>query len=407
MKKLLQINVIANSLSTGRIAEGIGLSAMNAGWDSYIAYGRWANPSHSKLIKIGNNMDYYNHYIQTRLFDNHGLASKNSTRKFLDAVDIIRPDIVHLHNIHGYYINYDILFDYLAKKGIPVVWTLHDCWPITGHCTYFDIVNCNKWETGCRNCNHKYLYPRCVLKNRSEKNFQLKKNSFTSVEKMVMVPVSDWLGKFIRRSYMAKYPIKVIHNGIDLNDFSPADKSEQIEMKKALGISPDVKIILGVAKSFGKRKGFDEFLKLSSLLTSNYIIIMVGVSDDEIKKLPSNVIGIKRTENLHKLTVLYSLADVFINPTLEDNYPTTNLEAMACGTPVITYQVGGSPEAVTPETGIVIEKGDVEGLAKAINDICYKIDSYSVKCRERALCYFGRDDRYKEYLDLYDKLLNR
>ncbi len=406
MKKLLQINVIANSLSTGRIAEGIGQAAIDNNWESYIAYGRWACPSKSQLIKIGNRCDYYSHFLQTRLLDNHGLSSVNSTKKFLKTVDRIQPDIIHLHNIHGYYINYRILFDYLSEKKTPVVWTLHDCWSITGHCTYFDMVDCNKWETGCYNCVHGYLYPRCLFGNRSRKNFEMKKDSFTSVDKMIIVPVSDWLGKYVERSFLGKYPVKVIHNGIDLKDFSPAELSEQNEIKKSLGISPEVKVIVGVAKSFGKRKGFAEFLKLSTILPSDYIIIMVGVSDDEIKQLPSNVIGIKRTENLHNLSILYSLADVFINPTLEDNYPTTNLEAMACGTPVITYNVGGSPEAVTHETGNVIEKGDVEGLAKAIYDICSNSNLYSVKCRERALKYFGREDRYKEYLDLYNELLN-
>ena len=406
MKKLLQINVIANSLSTGRIAEGIGMAAMDNNWDSYIAYGRWAYPSKSKLIKIGNRFDYYCHFFHTRLFDTHGLASKSSTHNFLKILDEINPDIVHLHNIHGYFINYEILFKYLSSKNIPVVWTLHDCWSFTGHCTYFDIVACEKWKYGCESCEHKKLYPQSLFLSNSSSNYKKKAQSFTSVDRMIVVPVSEWLGEYVKGSFLGKYPIKVIHNGIDLHDFIPADISEQNEMRSRLRIRSNEKLVLGVAKMFGKRKGFQEFIKLSYLLSDDYKIIMVGVSENEIKQLPMNIIGLKRTEDLHQLTVLYSMADVFINPTLEDNYPTTNLEAMACGTPVITYNVGGSPEAVTSNTGIVVEKGDVESLANAIYKICSNRQWYSKECRDRAIKYFNREDRYLEYINLYDSLLN-
>ena len=405
MKKLLQINVIANSFSTGRIAEGIGLSAMNAGWDSYIAYGRWANPSHSKLIKIGNNLDYYNHYIQTRLFDNHGLASKNSTRKFLDAVDIIRPDIVHLHNIHGYYINYDILFDYLAQKGIPVVWTLHDCWSFTGHCTYFDSVNCEQWKEGCQRCSHQYLYPKSIFINRSSVNFQKKQRAFTMPKSMTIVPVSYWLGNYISESFLNNYPLRVIHNGIDVDVFNAADDDEIRKMRDKYGLNNSEKIVLGVANGFGPRKGYEDFIKLSKNLFKQYRIVLVGLNKKQLTNLPANIIGIERTEDIHQLAILYSAACFYVNPTYEDNYPTTNMEAIACGTPVITYKTGGSPESVSKETGFILDKGDLSGVINIINNNTDLKIHCQNKCREFAVSYFDKRQCFQRYIDLYEELL--
>lgn len=191
--KLLQINSIVNSGSTGRIAEEIGQTAIKAGWDSYIAYARKYGSSNSKLIKIGNNIDIKMHGLKTRMFDKHGLASKNATRNFITEIEKIKPDIIHLHNIHGYYINIEILFKYLKYSNIPIVWTLHDCWPITGHCTHFAFIGCEKWKSQCNNCPQKNSYPSSWLFDRSEKNFNLKKELFTSLPNLTLVPVSKWL----------------------------------------------------------------------------------------------------------------------------------------------------------------------------------------------------------------------
>src|SRR5690554_4239501 len=226
MKKILKINTVVNSGSTGRITEEIGQLAIKAGWKSYIAYGRNKRPSESELIKIGNSWDNKMHGLQTRLFDMHGLASKNATNDLVIQIKKIKPDIIHLHNIHGYYLNYEILFSFLNVVNIPVVWTLHDCWPITGHCTYFTYVGCNKWETECFSCPQKTNYPASFLIDRSKKNFNRKKELFNSLMDVTIVPVSNWLSDILKKSFLHKYPVRVINNGINTEVFKPTESSE-------------------------------------------------------------------------------------------------------------------------------------------------------------------------------------
>ena len=398
MSRVLQINVVANSGSTGRIAEGIGTLAQTNGFESYIAYGRWALPSSSHLVKIGAKTDYLWHGIESRIFDNHGLASRRATKNFLHAIDKINPSIIHLHNIHGYYLNYPMLFQYLAEKKIPVVWTLHDCWVFTGHCAHYDFCGCDRWKTQCHHCPQKKTYPTSFLFDRSQKNFADKKYFFTMPENMTIVPVSQWLADQVSGSFLQNYPREVIHNGVDTNVFHPYD---QHEMKAKFGWS-DKKILLGVASTWSPRKGLTDFVKLSSLLPEDYLIVLVGLSAKQQKNLPSNVIGISKTESVTDLAQLYSAADVFINPTWEDNYPTTNLEAIACGTPVVTYQTGGSPESVREPMGFVIHQGDLAQLKTAVEEIVKEPE----RCRQHALEHFQQQECYGEYIKLYKKLLN-
>ena len=363
MLKLLQINTVANSGSTGRIAEGIGISAMKNGMESFVAYGRWAMPSKSRLIRIGGKLDYLWHGLESRLFDNHGLASRRATKRFLRKVDEIAPDIVHLHNIHGYFLNYPMLFRYLAEKKIPVVWTLHDCWSFTGHCVHFDFCGCDRWKTQCHDCPQKKTYPASFVFDRSAKNYADKKEFFTLPENVTIVPVSCWLADLVASSFLKDYPRKVIYNGIDTDVFRPYD---QTEMKAKFGLSGK-KVVLGVASVWSPRKGLEDFVKLAALLPAEeYRIVLVGLSEKQKKLLPHGITGLTKTESAEELAQLYSAADVFVNPTWEDNYPTTNLEAISCGTQVVTYRTGGSPESVTEGNGFVVEKGDPEQLASAV-----------------------------------------
>lgn len=404
MKKLLQINSVVNSGSTGRIAEEIGIEAMKNGWKSYIAYGRSALPSKSETIKIGNDWDIKWHGLQTRLFDRHGLASKKATKKLVEKIKEIKPDIIHLHNLHGYYLNIEILFNYLAKTDIPIVWTLHDCWPMTGHCAYFSFIGCEKWKTQCEYCPQKRRYPACYIIDRSYKNYQLKRRLFTCVRKMTLVPVSNWLADIVKDSFLKYYQKKVIHNGVDTTVFWPRISGEIRDKYKIR----DKFVLLGVANVWDQRKGLIDFLRLSRLLKDDEMIILVGLTNQQINNLPSNILGIRRTENVHQLAELYSLADLFVNPTREDNFPSTNLEALACGTPVVTSRTGGSPEALTPETGFVVEQGDLAGIRKAIDAIKIKGKSYySEACRERAVKIFNKNDRYAEYIQLYEQMLEK
>lgn len=402
--KLLLVNTSANSGSTGRIAEEIGQSAINNGYESYFAYGRICRESMSQLIKIGNDFDFKMHVIESRLLDNHGFASKSATKRFISDIKRIKPDIINLHNIHGYYLNIQILFDYLERARIPVVWTLHDCWAFTGHCSYFDRYSCFKWESECNNCPNKKGYPTSILLDRSKKNYYRKKDLFNKPECITFVTPSYWLEGHVSRSFLNKYPIITIHNGVDIEIFKPMDCQD---VRHKLAINSDKKVILGVASTWDRRKGLDDFIELSKKFDDNYQIILVGLNDKQITALPKNIIGIKRTENIQQLAELYSIADVFVNPTYVDNFPTTNIEALACGTPVITYKTGGSPEAIDEKTGMVVEQGDIPQLIESIKTIANNKEQYTEACRIRALKYFNKNERFNDYVELFNRLTNK
>ncbi|WP_289766186.1 glycosyltransferase [Bacteroides acidifaciens] len=398
MPTLLQINVTANWGSTGKIAEDIGKLAIEAGWDSWIAYGRGNPTSQSNLIRIGNDWDMRIHGLQSRLFDNHGLASKKVTEDFIHRIKEINPDIIHLHNIHGYYLNYQILFRYLKEYDVPIIWTLHDCWPFTGHCAYYDFAKCSRWQTECHDCPQLKSYPASLWRDRSTKNFFTKKDSFLGCRNLTFVPVSDWLNGELKKSFLSGYPAVTIHNGIDLSVFTPAETVKEDSTQK---------IILGVASVWDKRKGLEEFVRLRKLLPENYHITLVGLSNDQISTLPDGITGIRRTENVRQLADLYSMADVFVNPTLEDNFPTTNLEALACGTPVITYRTGGSPEAIDDTTGFIVDYQDVEALARQIVTVCETNAISANVCRKRAENFYNKKIVFQQYISLYNHLLQQ
>jgi glycosyltransferase involved in cell wall biosynthesis len=405
MPTLLQINSIINTGSTGRIAEEIGQLAVNNGWNSYIAYARNENASKSRKIKIGSKLDIYWHVFITRAFDRHGLGSRRATKKFIKQIQAIKPDIIHLHNIHGYFINYKMLFHYLSQADIPVVWTLHDCWAFTGHCSHFVCAGCNKWQDICFACQEKKTYPVSFLFDRSRRNFNDKQESFLSVKNLTLVPVSIWLKTMCSKSFFKETPCNVIQNGIDLEIFKPSSEEDKKSCLRKYNITADF-IILGVASKWSTRKGFDDFISLALLLPDDCTVLLVGLSKKQISILPQNIIGISRTNAINDLVLLYSSADVFINPTWEDSFPTVNLEALACGTPVVTYNTGGSVEPITSETGYIVEQGDIEGLLQAIKTIKHNEKHfYSDNCRKRAVSLYNKRERYNEYLTLYNQLL--
>src|SRR5690554_899943 len=402
MKKLLQINSVVNSGSTGRIAEEIAHTAIASGWESYIAFGRNERYSESNLIRIGNDLGIKMHGLQTRLFDRHGLGSVKSTKLFIQQVDKIKPDIIHLHNIHGYYINIEILFNYLSKVDVPVVWTLHDCWSITGHCTHFSYVGCEKWRTKCYSCPQKNEYPASLFIDRSEKNYILKNELFNSLSNLTLVPVSQWLSDILKDSFLQKYPSSVINNGINTSVFKPFGNNE---FRERYGLQNKF-ILLGVAGIWSQRKGLEDFIELSKTLGADYQIILVGLTRKQKDQLPVEILGIERTESVEELAELYASSDVYINTTYEDTFPTTNLESLACGTPVITYNTGGSPESIDESTGIVVEQGNISKLVEAIRVIKDNGKQYySDACVNRVNRLYKKEDRYKEYIDLYESLI--
>lgn len=403
MPTLFQINVTCNWGSTGRIAEEIGQTAIQQGWNSYIAYGRGKPVSESYLIRIGNDCDMYEHGLETRLFDNHGLASRGVTRKLIKQIEEIKPDVIQIHNIHGYFVNYLILFDFLAKSEIPVVWTLHDCWSFTGHCAHFAFVGCNQWKNEeCFHCKHKKSYPASLFLNRAHRNFLDKKKAFTAPKNVTIVTVSQWLEELVRQSFLSCHQVKTINNGIDTQIFAP--KQNVREVREKLGVCQPY-MLLGVASVWEASKGIFDFVKLRSLLPyDQYAIVMVGVDDKTAKDLPKDIVIVKRTNNVEELAEIYSAADVFLNPTWQDSFPTTNLEAMACGTPVVTYRTGGSPESLTTETGKVVAQGDLAALVSGVEEICQKgKEAYVAACRQRAVENYNKEDRYMDYVMLYQK----
>ena len=399
--KLLQINTTVNYEATGRIAEEIGQTAMAHGWESHIAYGRFSNGSRSHVFKIGTQRDVYIHKLHSFLLDRHGLASKRATRELTAYIESVSPDIVHLHNLHGFYLNYPILFRCLSQLDVPVVWTLHDCWAFTGHCSHYDYAKCYRWKTHCHDCPQKRsVYPPSWFADRSARNFRDKKRWFTSLNDMTIVPVSVWLAGEVKDSFLGKYPIHLIHNGINTDAFSP-----QPVNKKDFGLENKF-VILGVSNFWTWRKGLDDFGQLRTLLPEEFAIVLVGLTSKQISALPEGIVGIPRTSSLRELAEYYSLADVFVNLSVEETLGMTTIESQSCGTPAVVYDVTACPETVSSESGFVVSPHDLSRVV----EIIYKIkeqgkSSYAVACRRWIEKNFDKRDRYMEYLRLYDDLL--
>lgn len=406
MKKILQINTVVNFGSTGHIVEAIGDQILKRGWESYIAYGRKTRPSHSKLIKVGGRISILYHYVQREFFDRSGLASVISTKKLIKNIGKIKPDLIHLHNLHGCYLNIKLLLEYLSTLKIPIVFTLHDCWSMTGHCAYFTMVKCDKWKTMCNSCPQLRLekYWPFIIDN-SRNNFILKKQLFSKLTNLTLVPVSFWLESVVKESFLNTHNIKMIYNGIDTSVFYfREDCCEVKEKYNLLG----KRILLGVANIWEDRKGLKDFYSLSTKISSDYIIVLVGLTKKQIKQLPPNIVGIERTESVDELARFYSIADLFINPSVEETFGLTTIEALACGTPVVVYNSTASPELVTSETGFIVDVHDIDSILEAINVVNKngKV-KYLSPCRERVVNLFTQEKQCKEYLKLYDELFSR
>ena len=406
MPTLLQINSALNKGSTGRIAEQIGVLAMQQGWNVYIAHGaRYTNSSKLNTIQVVTKTEEKLHAVESMLFDSHGLSSKNATKKLVEKIKEIKPDIIHLHNIHGYYLNYKVLFQYLSTIDTPVIWTLHDCWTMTGHCAHFDAAGCNKWKTQCNNCQLKGEYPKSILLDRSTRNYNLKKRLFTSLKNATIVPVSQWLGNIVKESYLGKYNIKVINNGVDINIFKPTDSKE---LRDRLNIG-DKKVLLGVATAWSEKKGLNDYLKLSEQLSSEYQIILVGTTENIRKTLPKAIIAIDKTDSQKELAAYYSMAEIVLNISYEETFGLSTVEGFACSTPSIVYNRTASPELIDEKVGITLNKaGDINSIINAIETICSKgKEHYAAACRERAVSLYNKNDRFNEYIELYNSLLKK
>lgn len=357
--RVLQINSVCGYGSTGNIAVDLYRALRAHGHECCIAYGRGSAPEDVESYRIGSDIDVYIHGICSRITDRQAFYSTRATRRFVQWMKEYDPDVIHLHNLHGYYINIEILFDALKQMEKPVVWTLHDCWAFTGHCAYFEYQGCDRWKKSCEECPQKHNYPASYFLDQSKGNYQRKKTAICQLQELTIVSPSQWLANLVKQSFLRRYSLQVIHNGIDVEIFSPM----QTEIKDRYGINGK-KVILGVASEWSSRKGIQDFAKLADVLDKNYQIVLIGRVYDKVDK--KNITYISRTSNRRELAEWYSAAEVLFNPTYEDNYPTVNLEAQACGTPVITYNTGGSPEGV--KMGWCVQKGDLLGVQHILKE---------------------------------------
>lgn len=417
MPRVFHVSGAINYGAPGRIVEQIGLLAEKNGYECFVAHSsRNENPSQLRHYAMTTRWQEVVHALGSKFLDLHGLLSTAQTRELVERIKDYQPDIIHLHNIHGYFCNFKVLFEYLDSVDTPVVWTLHDCWSFTGRCFHFVGVDCYKWKTGCYDCKAEPGYTVSKYYDRSKDLYELKKRLFSSVKNMTLVPVSDWQASFLKDSFLQNHHIHTIHNGVDLNKFYPME-GNRLREKHLLG---DKFVILGVASPWNTRKGLDDFCQLRTMLSEDYAIVLVGLTPKQIEKLPNGIIGIARTESQQELAEYYSMADVFVNLTYLDTFPTTNLEALACGTPVVTYRTGGSPEAICDTacekvekagaeyypTGMVVEQRDVEGIIRCIRELKSRPINAAV-CRQRAVEHFDKDKCFEEYIRLYGTLVMR
>lgn len=391
--KVAQINAVCGKGSTGKICVEISKMLDLNGIENKIYFT-------SGDTQIKNGVKYSNaFYIEcmaglARVFGNNGFNSKSATRKLIRQLKIFNPDMIHLHNMHGHNVDLKLLFDYLGESNKNVVWTFHDCWAFTGYCAHFTMVKCDKWKNGCENCPQKR--ETTWFFDKSKNVYNKKKTCINKLKNLTVITPSKWLAGLVKQSFLQDYPVKVINNGIDLSVFKPTEGN----FREKYNIPQDKIVLLGVAFGWGVKKGLDVFIELAKRLPHNYQIVLVGTSDKTDKQLPKNIISIHRTQNQTELAEIYTAADLFVNPTREENYPTVNMESLACGTPVLTFRTGGSPEIIDDTCGSVVDCDDIDGLESEIKRICTDKPYTQEVCLIRAKS-FDMNKRFEEYINLY------
>lgn len=359
--KYLFINSVAGFGSTGRIAGDACRELIAQGNVCTLAFGRKQEGYEDvPTVRIGSDLTCRLHGLRSRLLDDQGFGSRAPTRRFLDWVKVYDPDVIWLHNLHGYYINLEELFGYLRTCGKKILWTLHDCWSFTGHCAYFDMVGCDKWKTGCHRCPQKGAYPKSILLDGSRRNYERKNALFTGIPNLTLIVPSQWLQRRVEESFLKGYPVEVRYNRVNREIFkpTPGDFRERMGLKEK-------KILLGVASVWEERKGLKDFIALSRLLDDSYKIVLIGLSREQIQALPKEILGLPRTKTVQELAEAYSAADVFLNPSLEETFGMTTLEASCCGTPAIVYRDTACEEIACRFGGLAVEQG-AEHLLRAV-----------------------------------------
>lgn len=402
MPKLLQIDSCLGVGSTGKIAEGIAKIAIAQGWECHMVHGaRYKGNTIQHAYQTTTKFGEYLHYIESLIFDRHGLGSRFATKKIINKIKEIQPDIIQLHCIHGYYINYKYLFEFLNTTDIPVVWTQHDCWAFTGHCSHFITANCNKWMSGCERCPLLKEYPKSLFWDSSKNNFLLKKNLFTSNKNLTIVSVSNWLEGLLKESIFKNNKIVNIYNGIDTEVFKRCSNNNKI-----IDLPETQFMVLGIASSWNESKGLSDFIKLKAFLPENYSVVLVGLNENQIRILPPGIIGIKRTNNTEELVSLYNQANVVVSLSKAETFGLTLVEGMACGTPSVFYATSALPELISEETGIAVRMGNLKEVASSILEITKPPEKFPPeKCRNRVITMFNQKIQFDKYMDLYKSLL--
>lgn len=397
--RVFQLNTFCGVKSTGRIAAEIAKLVKQDGGECRIGYGvpGISPDSEPFAYRIGTPVERKLHGAMRKLLDAEGCGSVLGTRQLIREMRAFTPELIHLHNLHGCYLNLPMLFDELARMNKPVIWTLHDCWPFTGHCAYFDYVGCDHWQSQCHDCPQKASYPTCIGLSRARQNFEQKKRMFTQLQNLTFVAPCRWMTQPLSRSFLNRYPVQVIPNGVNLTVFKPVDSD--LRMRYGIG---EKKIVLSVASEWDERKGLRYLLEARQKMGPEYCFVVIGLSEQHVTDLPDGMIGLTHTANADELAAWYTAADCLANPTMEDNMPMVNLEALACGTPVAVFATGGCPEAVG-ECGRVIPQGDVDALCEAILQLCQMKPALRSLCLTRARDFDSRKT-FQSYLELYKEL---
>lgn len=393
--RVLFVNLVYGVGSTGKIIADIADLLRKGGSDVRILYGAGADSSDADARRTAGRLEYYAHNALSRLTDHAGLYSRAATRRMIREIKTFQPDLIHLHTLHGFYVNYEMLFRFLKGSGIPVVWTLHDCWPFTGHCTHFSQIKCTQWQTECQDCRLLRRYPHCYGKGDVRRNFRRKKDAFTGVKNLVITTPSQWLAGQVALSFLRDYPRMVIPNGIDRTVFRP----QASDLRKSYRLE-DKKIVLGVASTWSAQKGLPDLLALADRLGADYQVVLIGLTAQQLPHVPPNVLGLPRTANQTELAQWYTVADVFVNPTYEDTFPTVDMEAQSCGAPAAVYETDGCPETLVTGNSVLTAQGDLDGLEHAVRDVVRRGVRVAPCETER----FDKERTYEEYIRLYKRM---
>ncbi len=405
--RVAHINV-TSALSTGRIATDICLVLQEYGHKALLCYSRGAAPQGVPGYPVGSAADRWLHALGARLLDRAGFLSRGATRRLTRQLALYKPDVVHLHNLHGYYLDIRTLLRWLAKAGVPVVWTLHDCWPFTGHCAYYAMCRCDGWRVGCGRCPQKHAYPASLLMDQSRRNWREKRLACEALPNLTLAAPSQWLAGEARRSFLGKRPLYVIPSGIDMEAFRPCDEPDLIRdivKRYSLKELGDKKMLLSVASTWEPRKGLRDLIALSRRLRKDMMLVVLGLTPAQCAELPVSMLGIPRTQNLRELRALYTAADLCLSLSHEETQGMTLLEALACGTQVLCYEATALPEIVTHAVGETAPEGDIRAVAEACERLCDSPKAPGA-CRARAMEYEKRR-QFMQYVGLYEELTNR